>query len=1158
MSDEFESDANEALEGKPPDGVLDEQELCEAEFEIVPLLQEDIEDAPSDGPSTFSVDLATGNGSPHRTAICLSGGGIRSASFSLGVLQGLAKAKLLEKSGYLSAVSGGNYTMSWLTRWRSEVGAGAPWSQDDLKERPENFSNDQRDLDQVRRLRSYSNYLSPRTGLNKDGVTFLFSALRKFSFNLISWLLVFLTAATFVHAAIAGLGAALVASEGWSGWPLLEPTPLIVPPLEFRYDTIGRLLVDPVIAATLVPPLFAAVFVLFGWARALFFLRSDFIEQEAVSRKSAGWTLFALTWFFVFVFFAVIPEFLWDVASVQEGGSNFTFLTFIVGSSATVTGLVGLWANAPQVVRDKTKDLTGKLKAFALELLAIALIASLAIGSGYFVRWVASETWFAPATVEESGAWVGAIERGRDSWTQLTEAVEAADKPKPDNTDTTGRASAAITEDNATSEPPSFEESVKALKVSFSAITEQETRGYGSTWPWFIFSFLGMAFLAFAFSELTGANRSSLHSVYSTRLVRAFLGTARNDRKPNRFANHDYQLNDDILLSRVGFGKFRNPPGSDPVQGPDRHLSPLFPVINMTLNLKGGRGNRQDWQERRGAPFIATPLHVGSELLRDRQGKANPATGYVPIEALEGDGDLSRAQITLGRAMTISGAAASPNMGFYTRPIVAIAMAILNIRLGWWLRNPVRQGEDELPYWWPFAPSSIEPFGGILYLLREAFGLLSEKDRWLYLSDGGHFDNLGLYEMVRRRCRQILVIDAGADPNFEYSDLLSTVRKIRVDFGIEIDLPASLPGQEGEGKNQRFVMANIRYSELPEAKGKPKLEDGRLILLKPILLGEEPPGLAQYAKTSARGSSVFPHQSTVDQFFDEPQFESYRLLGAFSVGAMLAKLKPGLFTLVGGTFSAHYPQEEKQEDGSPDEPGTGAKNDNGQGDQSWQDDGMMGLADSFASAIQNLPTSELLLKAVGTVAAASITFTVAVEGTDGLKNAVGDVAEVVAPPLTPRQPQKVVIETVNDPQLVRALTDLNARLEQVQTALNDSSEQLQNLISTPGDHQHEVEDLDLGKIEAELETIKTGIGELPGKITVKVPRNRSRDIDINTSTNRRQAADIITLQGESRAQRGTLLSLQSGGNQTINDINALQRQIDFLRRQLDEIARLQG
>jgi hypothetical protein len=216
--------------------------------------------------------------------------------------------------------------------------------------------------------------------------------------------------------------------------------------------------------------------------------------------------------------------------------------------------------------------------------------------------------------------------------------------------------------------------------------------------------------------------------------------------------------------------------------------------------------------------------------------------------------------------MTISGAAASPNMGYHSSPLLTFVMTLFNARLGWWLGNPKAAAR----VWKRPGPRL-----GILPFVDELLGLTDSDHPWLYLSDGGHFENLGIYEMVLRRCSLIVVSDAGADPRYSYEDLANAVRKIRIDLGIPIEfdsarMPAGPPQSAGEPGGPHCAVGWIHYQAVD-----PYAEPGMLVYIKASMNGNEPPDVRHYAALDPR----FPHQPTANQFFDESQFESYRRLG---------------------------------------------------------------------------------------------------------------------------------------------------------------------------------------------------------------------------------------------------------------------------------------
>jgi hypothetical protein len=208
-------------------------------------------------------------------------------------------------------------------------------------------------------------------------------------------------------------------------------------------------------------------------------------------------------------------------------------------------------------------------------------------------------------------------------------------------------------------------------------------------------------------------------------------------------------------------------------------------------------------------------------------------------------------------------------MGYMmSSPIVRFIMTLFNVRLGFWLGNPGEAGskQGELPTYRCNSPrESVKP------ILFEALGLTDEKHPYVYLSDGGHFENFGLYEMVRRRCRFIVVSDATTDPSYQLQDLARAIRLIRVDFNIPIEMEKMSFGNQPRPEHHYCAIGTIRYSSL-----NPAHKDGILIYLKPSLRGDEPCDVQSYH----REQNDFPEESIADQWFSEKQFEAYRALGA--------------------------------------------------------------------------------------------------------------------------------------------------------------------------------------------------------------------------------------------------------------------------------------
>jgi hypothetical protein len=287
-----------------------------------------------------------------------------------------------------------------------------------------------------------------------------------------------------------------------------------------------------------------------------------------------------------------------------------------------------------------------------------------------------------------------------------------------------------------------------------------------------------------------------------------------------------------------------------------------LPIVNTAINLVAGTDLA--WQERQADSFTLTALHGGS-----------PSVGYRGMAGTEDDprGYGGRFGVSLGTAITISGAAANPNMGYHSSPVVTLLLTLFNARLGSWLGNP--RYDDRFSHSCPH--DRVLPMA-----LHEAFGFTDAKGDYINLSDGGHFENLGLYELVRRGCSYVLVIDAGCDENYAFEDLGNAVRKIRVDLGISITFRGFHVGPEqpaASNGTSRLVSGSGRYvaiGEIQYSRRDPSLEDGKLLYVKPaIFANDEPIDVRNYGRTNPK----YPHEPTTDQWFSESQFESYRALG---------------------------------------------------------------------------------------------------------------------------------------------------------------------------------------------------------------------------------------------------------------------------------------
>lgn len=365
-----------------------------------------------------------------------------------------------------------------------------------------------------------------------------------------------------------------------------------------------------------------------------------------------------------------------------------------------------------------------------------------------------------------------------------------------------------------------------------------------------VFICLGAAIIALVANWAININIFSLHGMYRMRLMRAFLGSSNTLRNPDSFTGFDDR--DLVWENEVPYG-----PGV-----------PLH-IINATVNLVGTKDPA--WAQRKAEGFTISPLFCGGWRL-----------GYVRTSSYGGPRGLS-----LATAMAISGAAFNPNMGYHSSPLVTLIMTLFNVRLGWWLPNPKYQRgllSRKIAQFFNISMDDLmkkkSPRLALRPLMNEMLGGTDDTTPYIELSDGGHFENLGLYEMVLRRCSRIVVIDAGADPSCQFEDLGNAIRKIEIDLGVAIEFRGNKLGmQPGPVEsNVRCAIADIRYDCVDGS-----CPAGTLIYIKAGLNGTEPPDVLQYSRTHP----TFPHEATANQFFTESQFESYRHLGSFVFGQIV-------------------------------------------------------------------------------------------------------------------------------------------------------------------------------------------------------------------------------------------------------------------------------
>ncbi|MEJ1379020.1 MAG: hypothetical protein RPU32_13800 [Candidatus Sedimenticola sp. (ex Thyasira tokunagai)] len=307
----------------------------------------------------------------------------------------------------------------------------------------------------------------------------------------------------------------------------------------------------------------------------------------------------------------------------------------------------------------------------------------------------------------------------------------------------------------------------------------------------------------------------------------------------NQVSPHRYYRNRlaETYLQRRGEAKEVDPQPLSHLQS--NNLQVPYHLINATINLPN---SEEPGLRGRGADFFLFSRHYCG----------SPHTGYCGTKALE----RVDPHLDLGTAMAASGAAASSFMGTNTIRGLSFWLSLLNIRLAYWLPNPMRVTEMA-------GQAYASPFS----LWRELFGKMDGKREFVNISDGGHIENLGVYELLRRRCKFIIAIDAEADPTMSFSSLIKLTRYAHIDLGInlDIDLDDLRPNELGNTR-AHYALGTIDYG---------KGDTGYLLYIKSSMTGNEKEYVLDYKKRHPS----FPHETTADQFFNEAQFEAYRSLG---------------------------------------------------------------------------------------------------------------------------------------------------------------------------------------------------------------------------------------------------------------------------------------
>ena len=914
-------------------------------------------------PTSREIDAQTRAWQANLQGLAFSGGGIRSATFCLGVLQKLAEQRLLDSFDYLSTVSGGGYIGSWFSSlvhrkpWIQQAKATqstTPSARARLMQmfkgqtsRPQAAPVDPAsgvlqlernwhaahetgcEPEVVAWLRRYSNYLSPKMGFSGDFVATIAFWMRNTMLNQLLLVLFFFL---------------IILLPQWTFLLLTQPAYPMSPLITQNLTLIGLFCMTSAIfiSALDLPktlpdirikiPLYVITFAviscyslslgLYHYTPQIFPFLPHFAQWKlfGIPKSMIGmadWslyiaTLYTVTWWIASLINIVIRRVFQHSACEYVRSSWFAgwgaFLSPLVSGivgGALIFSLASYIANLPAAGRDWWAA------GFGTPLMMVIFCVTLVLHQGLMARlfrisqfewwarlggvismvavvWVSVHvllvyapplfdvlkteyvaaggiTWLVPTV---AGLWFangsGTGSKGNKGWKewfvvaapyllvfgmiammsvathrlvfQRHAAVVQAAQYMP----TVQRGSHGRVMRPKQANAPTFQDYLN------QTVKEKNQASIVELLYMLLAAGVGFGVLAWRLD----VNLFSIHYFYRNRLARCYLGAS-------RYASHERDAH-----PFTGF---------DPCDDLKMHNMTQRPLhlLNTTLNLS--HQNELAWQDRKAASFVFSPIACGYSYQygKEEESQKRERGGYCYSHTYMGG-------VKLGTAMAASGAAASPNMGYHTSPVTAFMLTVFNVRLGHWCPNPVYQTNSVI--------TKSSPTMGAWYLFKELFGMSSDTEKFVYLSDGGHFENLGVYELVRRRCKMIMVVDAAEDNKRIFEDFANLTRKCYTDFGVKIDIDLDALRLNSEtGYSERcWALGDVYYP-----KHHPTSEEdmtGILLYIKPSLMGHLPEDVLNYA---AKNTS-FPHQPTPDQFFDDAQFESYRKLGYFLMGEVLA------------------------------------------------------------------------------------------------------------------------------------------------------------------------------------------------------------------------------------------------------------------------------
>jgi hypothetical protein len=376
------------------------------------------------------------------------------------------------------------------------------------------------------------------------------------------------------------------------------------------------------------------------------------------------------------------------------------------------------------------------------------------------------------------------------------------------------------------------------------------------------------AVIILVWQALTDVNRNSIHPFYKERLSTAFaIRRVDSDRAEEvRYARP-------IRLSEFGGA------AADSEAAPRRPELVVCAAVNTDEEgvIPAGRGC---------APFTFSSHRIGISSGTMFDGEKAGANDALMRPTKDYEEAAGIRLVTLPAAVAVSGAAVSPAMGRMTRAPLRLLLGLANVRLGLWLPNPRISNLPPAP-----LPNEKSPWRlvqwqlhqpGMLSLLRELLGRTGLRGRWIYVTDGGHYENLGLVEALRRGATEIIVFDASGDAPHSWSAFGQAVETARADLGVQIDLDPTPMTPPTDGRTPTLVVeGSCTYPDGVRA---------RLVLCKLAMPKDVPASWDVAAWASSH--KTFPHDSTAQQLYGDREFEAYRRLGELGGERALALMQP--------------------------------------------------------------------------------------------------------------------------------------------------------------------------------------------------------------------------------------------------------------------------